>query len=277
MIACHTWSFAQLPLRDVLPKLRALGFGAVELNAEVVPNAIPHVGPDMSPKEREDLRALLERTGLTVSSISAHRSLIERGQSERRAALEFTRGCIDLAADLGTTVVHAFSGAAPEGVDTQTAWDWLRGAIGAAAEYAAERNIRFAVEAAIGRLVSTSEDLTRLIKGVAAPLYVNFDPSHLHLVGEDVAASIGNFGSLIVHVHVKDARGEPREGAFTFPPLGKGTIDFARFFVSLHEIGYSGVYSVEDEAQDFGYPGDPFDRAKEALAFVRRGLIASRK
>jgi sugar phosphate isomerase/epimerase len=272
MIASHTWSFSQLPLKEVLPRLHALGFDGVELNAEAVPNGAPHVTPAMSAKERDDLRALLDRTRLTVSSISAHRSLIERSPDERRGALDFTRGCIDLAVELGANVVHAFSGAAPDGVETTAAWEWLESAIDAAARYAAERNVRFAIEAAVGRLVARTADVERLTHAVSGPLYVNFDPSHLHLAGDDVAAAIRKFGSLIAHVHVKDARGTSGKGGYSFPPLGEGTIDFVGFFAALREIGYTGFYSLEDEAHEFGYPGDPFQRAKEGLAFVRGHL-----
>ena len=273
MIACHTWSFARFSLEDVLPRLAALGFDAVELNAEAVPDGAPHVGPGMSRSDRRNLSLLLDQTGLKVSSISAHRSLIERKQAEREAALAFTRGCIDLAEELGTDIVHAFSGDLPEDVDAGTAWGWLQDGVQIAAAYAAERRIRFAVEAAIGRLVSTTVDLHRLVSAVSAPVYINFDPSHLHLLGEDIGASIRCLGSLIVHVHVKDARGVP--GAFSFPPLGEGGVDFREFFAGLRGIAYRGYYSLEDEAREFGYPGDPFERARAGLAFVRRGLDAS--
>jgi L-ribulose-5-phosphate 3-epimerase len=272
VIACHTWSFAKQPLREVFPALRALGFDGIELNAEPLPDAPPHVTPAMPQAERREIRAMLDRTGLVVSSISAHVSLIEADPVAREAAVAYTRGCIDLAVEFGAKIVHAFSGAAPAGADPNLAWSWLQRSMHDSASYAAEHGVQFAVEAAVGRLVSTTKDLDRLFDIVDLPVYVNFDPSHLYLAGEDVADSIRRLGARIVHVHVKDARRDSTAGGFSFPPLGEGSIDFDAFFAALRETGYRGFYSLEDEAHDFGYPVDPVGRARSGLEFVRRHL-----
>jgi sugar phosphate isomerase/epimerase len=97
--------------------------------------------------------------------------------------------------------------------------------------------------------VDDYHSLIRDLPGV--PFKINFDPSHLVVQGENVLRVVDELGDRIAHVHMKDGAG--RFPDFTFPPLGEGTIDFARLIEALRQIGYVGAVSVEYEAQVYGY------------------------
>ena len=269
VIAFHTGGFCDEPLETVLPAIRDAGFDAVELNAETLPWCGPHIRPGMSDSDVERIVALLNETKLTVTSICAHIPMIEAAAESRANALAYVKGCIDLAPRFGTDVVHALSGVLPDQVEPADGWRWLTESIEECAAHAQEQGVRFAIEPVTGMLVATTADLVRLKEQVSAPVYVNFDPSHLLVEGDDLVAAIRHWGDDIVHVHIKDARGTP--GDFAFPPLGQGTIDFDAFFGALRDIGYTGACSVEDEAHAFGFPFEPRVTARESARFLRAG------
>ena len=70
----------------------------------------PHVTPDLSSDERAEIRRLASDHDIELSSISAHVSLVESESEARQSNLDFMKGCIDLALDLGTNVVHGLAG-----------------------------------------------------------------------------------------------------------------------------------------------------------------------
>jgi sugar phosphate isomerase/epimerase len=105
----------------------------------------------------------------------------------------------------------------------------------------------------------------------SAALGLNFDPSHYALYGNDIPWAVRQWGSRIVHVHLKDCVGVPGGlpgETFTFPLLGEGTVPWPAFFAALDEVGYQGYLSVEFEA--FTYysailRGDPAEAARISL------------
>ena len=179
-------------------------------------------------------------------------SLVESENSMRQHNLQFVKGCIDLALDLGTDVVHGLAGTTAPGVDRQQAWEWLLEGSAECSRYAEERNVKFGMEAVAMCLVANMADLDRLLADLGSEkLYVNFDPSHLPSANEDPVRWVRNLGQRIVHVDMKDARiYEPHEERVSFsgvplefecPPLGKGIVDFSAIVGALREIGYRGI------------------------------------
>ena len=270
-IGHHSGLFFPYPLTEVIPRLAALGYQGIELNAEVAPWTKPHVTPELDPASRAEIRRLASDHGLEIPSISAHTPLLDADGPTRERQLDFVMGCVDLAADLGTDVVHGVAGASPPGVPRETAWGWLLESVVACVRRAAERDVKFGMEAVGFCLVANMADLSKLLDDLGdEKLYVNFDPSHLPVAGENVAEWVRTLGSRIVHVQMKDARiyGPSEEKVsfsgvtldFECPPLGKGVVDFAAMVGGLRDIGYKGFLSVEYSAHYFGYHQDPWDR-----------------
>ena len=124
-IAFNSVAFHRSSLETVVPLLCELGYEGIELNAETLPWAAPHVAPTLTQEERHHLRQLLTRHKLPVSSLSAHINLIPADACARRDAIGFVKGCIDLACDLDTSVVHGLTGSAPKELPSDTVWGWL--------------------------------------------------------------------------------------------------------------------------------------------------------
>ncbi|MHB0871534.1 MAG: sugar phosphate isomerase/epimerase family protein, partial [Chloroflexota bacterium] len=246
------------------------GYGGVELNAEKVPWADPHVTPSLSTAQRKAIRRAAEETGVAITSISAHIGLVEAAPSARRSAIEFVKGCIDLALDLGTGIAHGLTGVAPAGVSRDEAWGWAVAAVGEIADYAEARGVLFGIEPVVGMVVSGVVEFESLLHDLSGhKVGMNYDPSHLLVHGDDPTEAARRFGPRIVAVHLKDARG--RTGAFDFPPLGVGDVDFASLARALQSTGYGGPLVVEYEAQAYGgYQLSEKQVLEGSLAFVRR-------
>ena len=286
-IGFHSGAFFKHPLTEIIPRLATLGYDGIELNAQALHMAEAHVTPQTSTKERAEIRNLARDHGMEISSISAHNfdqtCLVDTDQREIQRQLDYIKGCVDLATDVGTGVVHILVGQPAEGVSKERNWARLLENLATCIHYAEERDVALGLEAVVGSTVATVSDLSRLLADLGEDkLYVNFDPSHLVIADEDPAEGVKTMGSRIVHVHVKDAKKIP--AGFEFPPLpegtirlttefeylrlGKGFIDFGAFVGALREVGYDGFVSMEYEGFFFGYMEDPWEVAVQTKSFL---------
>ncbi len=248
----HSVSLPDVPILDILRSAAATGYRGVELNAETLPWARPHVTPQTSPADRRAIREAAHAADLHIPAVGAHVAMVDADPRKRRAAVDFLLGCIDLAADLGIPVVHILSGPLSSSGTRAEAWPWFADAVAVTTEHAGRKGIALAIEAIAGHLFCGTEDYHRLradLPGV--PFRVNFDPSHLIVQGENPMRVVDELADLVVHVHLKDGAG--RFPAFTFPPLGRGEIDFPALAEGLRRAGYMGSMSVEYEAQVYGF------------------------
>src|SRR5215213_1289177 len=267
--AFHSVALDQLSLEDAMTLVARHGYDAIELNAETLPWAGPHVTPKTDQETRRRILKLAQDLGLGISAISAHVSLVDADPAARNDALAFTRGCIDLAVDLRAPVVHGLSGALVPEVEEAEAWEWLAAAVAESTDYANSRGVLFAFEAIANHLVSRTKDLQQLMNRVGDNrLWVNFDPSHFQVMGDDPVAAARTLADRTVHVHLKDAQGVPED--FTFPPLGEGRIDFDSMIVELRDGGYDGVLSAEYEAQVYGFELPPERILADSRVFATR-------
>ena len=162
-IGFNSGAFGDYPLTVVIPRLADLGYQGVELNAQTAPWTRPHVWPRLSSGRRAEIRRLTRDHGLEISSISAHISLVDADRRTRQRHLDFLKGCIDLAPEVGANVVHAIAGTPPEGVPAERAWGWLLEGLDTCVDYSAERGVTFAFEAVVGSLVANMSALSRLL------------------------------------------------------------------------------------------------------------------
>lgn len=125
-----------------------------------------------------------------------------------------------------------------------------------------------------GRLVHNVSRMRKLLSydGLEA-LGVLFDPGHYHVRGDSVVDAYRALSERVVHVHAKDARGNPED--FEFPPLGMGEIDFDALLGAMMAAEYSNYISVEYEAFAWGYGTDPRQILSESKLFLDR-IISSK-
>jgi len=235
----------------------------------------------------EGISGHAERTGLRVGICGAFgpdRDLSHEDPERRARGVDYVKGCIDLAAAVGSPHV-AGPMYAPTGqarlLDPQDRAAQRRRAaesIRQAADHAGERGVRLAVEP-LNRfetdLVNTTEQALELCALVGRDnVGLLVDTFHMNIEEKDVAAAVRTAGDKVFHVQVaENDRGIP----------GSGHVPWASFFAALRSIDYRGQIVVESflptvaeiaRAVSLWRPVAPsMDQlASDGLAFVRRCL-----
>lgn len=253
MYSCfHSVGLPALSIEDVIRRVARAGYGAIELNAETLPWAPPHVTPETTGERRAAIVDLCKTSGISIPAVGAHVEMVGAEKASRQSAIAFVEGCIDLARDLGAPIVHILSGPVAAGSSEAEAKRWFAAAVEQTVAYAEARDVQLGIEAIVGHAFRSVDDYHQLARDLpGVNFYVNFDPSHLEVQGENPARVIDELADRINHVHLKDGKG--RYPDFSFPPLGEGAIDFHGLVSGLRKAGYAGAMSLEYEAQVYGY------------------------
>ncbi len=251
----------RLPIRESIEKAREVGADGVQIYAvsgEVCPE-------NLSASARRELLDIIESNGLKVTALCG--DLGGHGfakKEENPDKIERSKRIIDLARDLGTTIVTTHIGVVPHD-NTCDRYKVMQEACNQLAEYAHANGAFFAVETGpepAERLKAFLDSLSS--KGVA----VNLDPANLVMVtDDDPAAAVYTLKDYIVHTHAKDGimlkKTDPQviydffaeggigdlrlEEYFREVPLGEGKVDFDRYLTALEDIGYRGYLTIERE------------------------------
>lgn len=267
-ISFHTATLHELPVLAAVDAVIAAGYDVVELNAEALPWAGPHVGPDTPAEIREALR-----DKDAAGSIAAHRAGLASPDPETRAeAVAWTIGCIDLARDIGAPVLHVIPGDQPDvgdglGVAAEPGdLDSFVTALTAVVAAGSRVGVVVALEPIVNQLVSTTDQALAVLDRVPG-LKISFDPSHLHVTTHDVVDAARRLGPYVAIAALKDAVGVPADFKFLAP--GDGEIDFPAVLAELRKAGFEGDIVVEHEAHLFGDTRGPQAILDESLVAAR--------
>ena len=285
-IGVFTPLLSQLPLDDVLKKLKAKGIDTVELGTGNYPGG-PHCPLTMldHASELAEFRKKLDDSGFHISALSCHGNPLHPDAEVAKGYIETSRRTVLLAEKLGVGTVIDFSGCPgdhdgakfpnwvtcpwpPEYSDV-LAWQWEKKVIPywkAHARFAADHGIRVAIEMHPGFVAYSPETMLRLRAESGVNIGVNYDPSHMFWQGIDPIKAIRILGDAIYHVHAKDTQiydanlpltgvldtkkyTDERNRGWIFRTVGYGhDAGWWREFVStLRMFGYDGVLSIEHE------------------------------
>jgi sugar phosphate isomerase/epimerase len=248
----HTVGLPNRSLKEVVKAVKDAGYAGIELNAETLPWAEAHITPATPKEAREEIRRAIAAAKLKVPAIGAHIPMLHPEENRRREAIDFMKGCNDLAVDMGSNYIHVLSGPLATSTPRETAWAWFADAIEEIVSHASERNVHVGIEAIAGHMFHSADDYARLASDLpGVPFKVNFDPSQIVVQGASALEIVDRFADKIAHVHMKDGSG--RFPDFAFPPLGEGDLDFNALVESLRNVGYDGALSIEYEAQVYGF------------------------
>src|SRR3712207_8449306 len=104
--AFHSVGLPDRPILDAMRMISASGYSAVELNAETLPWAGPHVTPETGTVERNAIVTEAHAAGVAIAAVGAHIPMVDTHEPARAAALDFVKGCSVLARDVGAPIVH---------------------------------------------------------------------------------------------------------------------------------------------------------------------------
>lgn len=234
--------FKPYSLEEALRGLAEAGFENVEIGA--VKGFLEHLDPDdLGPAAVDATRALLDRHGLRVVSMSGHAQVhTEEGLGRLRRVLAAGR-------ELGILVLNTFTGDAETPEERRAFVENVR----RLAEEARAAEIRLCLETD-SNLLPTARAGVALLDEIGDDwIEINYDPGNVvYYTGARPEADLKEALGRIGHFHLKDQRGG--KGVLDFPPLGDGEIDVAALLADLRASGFSGPVSMEIEYRDYEYP-----------------------
>ena len=274
---------------DALELLAELGYEAVSLT----PDAGLLDPYHLRPGEVAETRLRAEDLGLELTVETGSRflldpkrkhrpNLLEEEAQERERRIDFLFRSVDLAADLGASVVSTWAGAAPDGsvADARGAapvpevlWDRLCTGLARVLERAREQGVQLAFEPEPGMFIERPagyEELVRRLGASGDTLGLCLDVGHCVCTGDlPIDAVIRACSPRLVLVQLDDAR----RGEHVHRMFGEGELDLAGTLGALLECGFDGVAAVELARHAHRGP----QAAAEALVRLRAALGVSRE
>ena len=199
----------------------------------------------------------LERTVVSVIGPSGKNPLAS-DRAQQKAAVDYAKWFVDCSAALGAPILagpmHSelgyFSGNGPTDAERKRGIAFHR----KVGDYAARKNVRFALEA-LNRFecyfLNTMEQLSDYLDEVDHPAIKGmYDTFHCNIEEKDPVAAIKSIRRHMIHVHISENdRGTP----------GKGHVQWAATYKGLKAAKYDGWLTIE-----------AFGRALPALAAASR-------
>jgi D-psicose/D-tagatose/L-ribulose 3-epimerase len=254
VIGVCEWIFGSRALDETLACVAAAGAGGIEVAGEPA-------------RDTDALAAALSAAGVAPTGTTASsrwptddRDLAHSDADARRRAVEYYRGCVDLAAVVGAPVVGLIPGAVGRVAPLTTLdREWGHAVDGAreVALYAGERGVTLAIEA-INRyethLVNRVEQALELADATGVDgVGVIADVFHMQLEEDDPGAAVERAGPALCALHVA---GSTRAG------LAHGTLDPVPTIAAARRGGFTGPLVLECTATG----PDPFTADKGAAA-----------
>ncbi|MGA2149399.1 MAG: sugar phosphate isomerase/epimerase [Bryobacteraceae bacterium] len=285
-VGCFTPLLSQLPLPDVLKKLKSIHIDTVELGTGNYPGD-PHCKLTMldRPAELDEFKKTLDGEGFSISALSSHGNPLHPDGARAAHDREVSRKTILLAEKLGVPVVVDFSGCPGDSPSSKLPnwvtcpwppdyleilkWQWEESVAPywvQHGKFAADHGVRVAIEMHPGFVVYSPETMLKL-RALAGPsVGCNLDPSHMFWQGIDPIAAVRVLGDAIFYVHAKDTqiyqRNLPLTGVLDTKPYtdernrawifrtcgyGHGEEWWREFVSTLRMFGYDYVLSIEHE------------------------------
>lgn len=269
------------PVREAVLTAKSLGLTGVQIYA-TTGAFCPEV---LDADARAAFCAFLKENGMEISALCGDMGGygFER-EEDNTLRIEKTKAIVDLAVDLGTTVVTTHIGVIPSD-DSNPRFGVMQRALTECGLYAQSRGVTLAIETGPEPAVT----LLHFLEGTKGGVGVNLDPANFVMVtGQDPAEAVDLLGKYIVHTHLKDGRKlnddmTPEDvyhgfavggvaalnacKSFAELPIGEGDVPWDRYLAALKRAGFDGYLTLEREAGD-----NPLEDIRGAVGFIREKL-----
>jgi L-ribulose-5-phosphate 3-epimerase len=280
----NTNGLAHHRVLDALELVHALGYEALSIT--------PDVGQlDPCRIDREEVarvRRRAEELGLELTVETGARflldplrkhapTLLDPDRAARQRRVELLCRHVDLAADLGASVVSLWAGAAPGGAVGDRRgevgahpdlWERLSEGLCPVLARAAAQGVQLAFEPEPGMFVERPEGYVALVEQLGADgdaLGLTLDVGHCHATRDlPVADVIRRLAHRLVLVQLDDCK----DGEHVHRMFGQGDLDLPATLAALLEVGFDGVAAVELSRDSHRGP----EAAREALERIRAAL-----
>lgn len=243
------------PFKQALLTAARLGAQAVEIDArtELKP-------AEMSHSALRHVRKLLEDHNLRVCAVSfsTRHGYNVTEQLDRR--IEATKAALQMAYDLGASVVVNQVGQIPTD-GTGPDWELLLQSLSDLGRYSHKVGAWLAAR-------TGSEDPTVLGKLIDAlpvgSLGVDLDPGGLIINAFSPREAVQILGRHVMHMHARDGVRDLARGRGLEVQVGRGSVDFPELLGALEEHAYRGYVTLERE-----FASDPLQELGQGIEFLR--------
>ncbi len=251
----------RIPIYDAVVKAREVGADGIQVYVVAGEMAVEN----MDAAKRREFRKHVEANGLAISALCG--DLGGHGfqlQAEDEWKIAKSKAIVDLAVELGTTVVTTHIGVIPEDTSSPV-YANMKAVCAELGKYAEARGVHFAIETGPEPAVRLRDFLVDVSsRGIG----VNLDPANLVMVqNDDPVQAVYTLKDFIFHTHAKDGvqykpcdpvkvydafadggvEGLNIGELFNELPLGEGKVDWTRYLAALAEVGYHGYLTIERE------------------------------
>jgi myo-inositol catabolism protein IolH len=255
-IALDPYMFRATPLPE-LPKLVAdLGYEFIELSPRE--DFIPFfTQPRADRATIEAFKKALSGAKVQLSSLLPLYRWSGPDEDERQAAVGYWKRAIEVAVELGVTVMNSEFNGRPE--QARQSEDQFRKSIDELLPIFEREGIQLRLEPHPDDFVEDGKLAIDLIPGLNSPvLSFLYCAPHTFHQGGDIAGILDHAGSLTTHVHVADSLDHRASSGLRYilnPPgttarvhqhldIGQGEVDWDAFFGGLDRNGFDGIMTV---------------------------------
>ncbi|WP_046471691.1 sugar phosphate isomerase/epimerase family protein [Allosalinactinospora lopnorensis] len=260
-IAVDPFMFRALPVPEMVRTVADIGYSHIELSPreEFMPFFLhPRADDDRVAEFRKALR----ETGVQLSSILPLYRWSSPVEEERQAAVRYWKRMIEVAVEMGCTLMNSeFNGRPEKAAESEAAfWKSLEELL----PIFEREGIALNLEAHPDDFCEVNAPAVDLVRAINKP-WVNYlycAPHTFHLSGEDPGADIRAMmhyaGDKLRHVHIADSFDHKGSSGLRYilnPPgtparihqhldIGQGEVDWDVFFATLREMRFDGVATV---------------------------------
>lgn len=216
---------------------KQLGYDAIEIFA-----------PSGSAVDRQELRSLMEQTGLDVAAVGTGAGMVihklqltDPDAKKRNQAIQFIREIIDFGAEFNApAIIGSMQGRFDPAEGKEVALDRLAEAVQELGQYAAQKNVPLIYEP-LNRyetnLFNLYAEAAKFLRDRKIENVVLLaDLFHMNIEEADIAQALRDGGDLCGHIHFVDSN---RQAA------GFGHMDYAPIAAALAYLNYDGYISAE--------------------------------
>ena len=266
-IGYNTSGFAYHRLEDALEIIAELGYSCVALTLDV-----HHLNPfTASAREVNEIAGILGRLNLSCVIETGSRYLLDPRRKHRPtlldddsdARVQFLYRAAEIGEDLGALALSYWSGARPENtsLDDEALFQRLAFHVEKIEAMCVNHGIRAALEPEPDMLLERMQQYDRLADLLGFRPGLTLDIGHLECMESGPEWEyLSTYAEVLYNVHLDDMLPGRHRHLF----FGEGSVDFARVFSALREIGYTGPACVElSEASRIA-----IETARRAKAFI---------
>lgn len=252
-IALDPYMLRDRPFGEVCRIAADIGYDSIELSPR--PDFIPFfTHPRADRAKVTEFRAALRETGIELASILPLYRWSSPDEDERQAAVRYWKRAIQLAVDVGCTVMNSEFNGRPEAAARSEAQFWK--SMEELLPIFEREGIRLNLEAHPDDFIERNDEAIALVRALDSPFvgYL-FCAPHTYYLGDDIAAMIEQAGPILAQVHIADVlnhRASSGNRYIVNPPgstarvhqhldIGQGEVDWEACFGALRRIGFDGI------------------------------------